>query len=260
MKHIGISLALAGAASHAMAHDTWLAATTRAVQPGAALFFDITSAEHFPRPGTSIAPERIDQAACRQAGATTALQTGERGKAALRLSLPNPGPAAATCWVLLKPRTLDMSPGKVAEYLDEIDAPPSVRQAWQSGARRWHETYTKNAKAMVPGAARDAAGQVPVGLKLEFVLQTAAAGSPPELAALVLRDGKPLAGLSVALSGESGGAPRRVRSDAAGLVRFPAPAAGRWMLSATDLRPVNAADGVWDSQFSTLVFDVPAGR
>lgn len=52
-------------------------------------------------------------------------------------------------------------------------------------------------------------------------------------------------------------APQRARSDAAGRVSIARPAEGRWMLSATDLRSTDAQQGAWESEFSTLVFDVP---
>lgn len=75
---------------------------------------------------------------------------------------------------------------------------------------------------------------------------------------LVLLDGKPREGLSIALTGEKAGKPQRLRSDAQGRVSFPMPKPGRWMLSATDLVARDAGKGEWESQFSTLVFEVPA--
>lgn len=246
-------------AAPARAHDTWLAAKAATVQAGVPVTFEMTSAEHFPTPGSAIAPERIERAACRQGGTAVPLQTGDKAPAVLRLRATPATAAALTCWALLKPRTLDLAPDKVAGYLDEIDAPQAVRQAWQSGPRRWRETYTKNAKALLPGAAPDTQAGTPVGLPLEFVLQTDPAASPARLDVLVLHGGKPLPDLSVALSGGSG-TPQRQRSDAAGKASFGMPAGGRWMLSATRLWPTDAAQGQWESQFSTLVFDVPANR
>jgi len=242
----------------ALAHDSWLAAGSRTVQAGALLALDMTSAEHFPKPGTGIAPERIESAACLQAGQRFALQPGDRTGAVLQLSARPPAAGGVLCWVQLKPRALDLAPGKVQEYLDEIDAPAAVRAAWTSGPRRWHETYTKHAKVIVPAPGRPATQpQAPVGLALEFVpLSDWSTGQPGERLALqVLRGGQPLAGLSVALTGEQGPPAVRQRSDANGRVSFSRPAPGRWMLSATDLRPVGT-DGSWDSHFSTLVFEL----
>lgn len=72
----------------------------------------------------------------------------------------------------------------------------------------------------------------------------------------MLRDGQSLAGLSVALGSEAGGTPQRLRSDTQGRMVFTTPALGRWMLSGIDLRSLNAAQETWESQFTTLGFEV----
>lgn len=244
------------AASFAFAHDTWMVPRSRTVRADAALSFDLTSGERFPRAGSAIDPERIAKANCRQAGTVFELRAADKGSSSLRVEGKPPGGQATTCWVLLKPRTLDLKPDTVAHYLEEIGASEAVRKTWQTGPKRWRETYTKNAKALVAGSALDEQLAVPVGLNLEFVLQADPAVPGDRIDVLVLRGGKPRPGLSVALSGERNMAPQRVRSDAAGLISFRRPAPGRWMLSATDLQPINAQQGIWASEFSTLVFEL----
>jgi hypothetical protein len=190
------------------------------------------------------------------------LRPVSRSPKSLRLVTDVPGAGAATCWVQLAPRTLDLKPAQVAGYLDEIDATADTRAAWAASPspKRWRETYTKNAKVVVPHGAGTAANPGPVGLKLEFVpgVDLGAGRVRDKLPVTVLLDGRPLAGISVALTGEQKGSLQRLRSDQNGRVEFPAPKAGRWMLSATDLRVVDVAQGSWDSQFSTLVFDILA--
>lgn len=260
-----MACALVCAAGPVFAHDTWLAADQRQVPPGAELVFDMTSGDHFPVMGSSIARERIELSSCLQGAAAFPVLPVERAAKALRLAARPPAAGAVTCWIQLKPRALDLAASKIAGYLDEIDAPAAVRNAWESAPapKKWNEVYTKNARVIVPAAGSPAMKAGPVGMKLEFVPQVDLASGQVagKLPWVVLRDGKPLAGLSVALTGEHGGKPARQRSDAQGRVEFAAPAAGRWMLSATDLRPIDAAAGKWESQFATLVFEVlPAPR
>ena len=250
----------------ALAHDSWLAGGQRTVPVGKSLAFDMTSGEHFPVAGSAIARDRIEVSACRQGSKTFALQPTGRSPKALRLTADAPAPDAVTCWVQLKPRVLDLAISKVEEYLDEIDAPPSVREAWarSPSPKRWKETYTKNAKVLVPMAgtsARSSSADTPVGLKLELVADVDLTGGRVSgtLPVTVLLDGKPLAGLAVAMTGEHKAPVQRQRTDAQGKVVFAAPKAGRWMLSATDLRPVDIAQGTWESQFTTFVFEVVEG-
>jgi uncharacterized GH25 family protein len=245
----------------ALAHETWLAPTQRTIGPHKVLSFDMTSGERFPTPQTAIAPERIDRSSCRQAGGDVPLAAGKQGRTALRLRATLPAALATTCWVQLKPRHLNLSVAKVEQYLREIDAPESARKAWQSmpEPRSWSEVYTKNAKVIVPARTGTAAeAPAPVGLKLEFVpstdLSTGKLNGP--LGITVLLDGQPLAGLAVALWSERRSAPVWQTSDSEGRVSFRVPGPGRWLVSGTDLRAVDASKGTWESQFSTLTFEV----
>lgn len=259
---MAISLALSSMA--VCAHDTWLAAEQPAVRAGTSLELLMTSGERFPNLGTLIAPRRIETSACRQGPDIIPLKHAKREPKALRLSTKTPTSDPVACWVQLEPRTLELNESTVAHYLDEIDAPSTVRGAWAAAKspRRWSETYTKNAKVMVSGTLKEGASTVeaPVGLKLELVLlkDPAMTRSDGSLPVLVLLEGKPREGLSIALTGVHGGPIQRQRADASGRAVFKVPQAGRWMLSATDLIAVDASKGDWESQFSTLVFDIPS--
>lgn len=247
-----------------MAHDTWLSSAQR-VTAGKPLQFDMTSGEHFPVPGTAIARERIELASCSQHGRPFELKAGRRQAKVLELHATPPAKEGVSCIVKLAPRKLDLEPGKVQEYLDEIDAPQAVRDAWKASPepKRWVETYTKNARVIVPSRSgrRPAAADSSTGLNLEFVPEqnlTEGVVTGP-LKVTLLRNGRPLAGISVSLSGTDG-PPQRQRSDPAGKVTFPQPAPGNWMLSSTDLRLVDASQSLWESQFATMVFEVLESR
>ncbi len=247
----------------ASAHETWLLARQRTVSANQAITFDMTSGEKFPQPGSAIAPDRIELAACRQAVATPVLKPGAKLATTLMLSVRPTEQAALNCWVRLAPRKLDLAVDKVQEYLDDIDAPASVRTAWANSPqpKKWMEVYTKNARVIVPAKRSAQAASLPaapVGLNLEFVpsadLSRGRLTGPLEVT--LLRDGKPLEGVSVSLWGTAKGEPLRQRSDAQGRVSFGRLKPGRWMLSATDLRVVDVSQSTWESQFGTLVFEV----
>jgi hypothetical protein len=246
----------------ASAHDTWLTTEQQRVLAGKALQFSLTSGEHFPVPGAAIAPERIELASCLQGSVAFELKTGRRQAKVLELSATPPAAGGVSCSVRLAPRRLDLDVNKVQEYLDEIDAPQAVRDAWTASPepKRWMETYTKNAQVVVPGrpGGLTTPSALPAGLKLGFVTDQALAQGAVNgpLGVTLLRDGKPLAGVSVSLSAQAGAPPQRQRTGLDGRVSFPHPAPGKWMLSATDLRLVDGSPTAWESQFATLVFEI----
>ncbi len=259
-----IALAISLPPTSASAHETWLAARQHTLSANQTITFEMTSGEKFPQPGFAIAPERIELAARRQATATPELRPGTKLAKTLMLSAKPTEQAGLNCWVRLAPRKLDLAVDKVHEYLDDIDAPASVRAAWANSPepKKWIEVYTKNAQVIVPVKGRAKAASLPaapVGLNLEFVpsADMSRGQVPGPFEVSLLRDGKPLEGISVSLWGTGKGEPVRRRSDAQGKVAFPRLKPGRWMLSATDLRVVEASQSTWESQFGTLVFEIP---
>ena len=260
---VGLGIVITLAPFALSAHETWLDASQRSVDKASTIVFRMSSGEHFPTLQSAIDPNRVETASCRQGGAPSSLEVGRPTAKSLTLSTRPATRGALTCWVQLRPRNFDLALDKVEAYMKEIDAPEAARKAWESmpQPRRWNETYTKNAKVIVPMAAGpSAAAPRPVGLKLEFVpasdLSTGRLEGP--LGLTVLREGRPLGGLAVALWSERKGEPVWRTSDAEGRVSFDAPSPGRWMVSGTDLRVVDARAGKWESQFSTLVFEILA--
>lgn len=148
------SIVFALMALPACAHDTWLSAEQRRVTTGGSLDLLMTSGERFPTLGSAISPQRIDNSMCRQGARSLPFRPPRSEPKALRMSIVTPSDGAVACWVQLAPRTLKLAEATVAHYLDEIDAPQAVRAAWATAKppKRWTETYTKNAKLLVPGA------------------------------------------------------------------------------------------------------------
>lgn len=248
------------------AHDTWLASKQTSVRAGTELDFDLTSAPRFPALDKGPKVERIAKRGCDQNGTALELTPGAVRPKSLVLKARVPANAGVICFLELKPLLLDLKISKINEYLDEIEAPASVREAWAASPtpKRWLETYSKHAKVIVPSAAGKAATTTPtaVGLALEFVpeVDLSIGKLTGRLPITVLREGQPLPGLSVELVSAKDSKGTWLKTDAQGRVDFPPPAVGRWMLRATDLRPTNAAESTWDSRFATLVFEILPSR
>jgi uncharacterized GH25 family protein len=250
---------LALAAATASAHDTWLAATAR-VEPRALLRMELTSGGAFPELEHPIQPERLVTSACRVAGADVAMGVGPAWQYALRLRAWMAEPGIAVCRVALGPRTLDLQPDEVAHYLDEIGAAATVGPLWARAPepRRWRETYTKHAKAIVRvGDTPDESWREPVGLGLELVPKAdpTRLHAGDTLAVRVLEDGRPLAGLPLRAV-TRGRAPAFVTTDANGEASIPLLSGGPWLIAGTALRASPRHPGEWESDFTTLTLDV----
>src|SRR6185295_10010495 len=183
----------------------------------------------------------------------------------LRLMTSLPDAGIATLWIELQPKTVELAPQEVDEYLAEIGASDLVKQRWiASGAKAWRELYAKHAKTFVrvgDVAASDQSWSRPVGMYLEIVPQSdptrLVAGS--ELGVLVLRDGSSVTGVTVAAQREGGAAAQMQRTDPGGAATVRLDAAGRWLIRCTVLRAFPGPDVDWESHFTTLTVDVAGG-
>lgn len=251
-----------GLVPQAEGHDTWLLAEHAAVLPGTAVLLNLTSGMAFPMLDYAIKSERLRKASVRLAGKTFELPKREASEKSLRLGADLAEPGVAAIWIELEPKSLELTPEQVREYLEEIGAPEELRKAWAAEAPpgKWRETYTKHAKTFVRVGepVEDRSWAEPVGLGLELVPEAdptalQAGGSVP---VRLLKDGAPLAEFAVGLvyDGESHGVLQT--TDAEGRVVFQLPKAGLWMLRATELKPSTVPDIDWESRFTTLTFEV----
>lgn len=264
IRALGFALAaILISAAAARAHDTWLLPAKFHVAAGGKIELALTSGMAYPASETAIDPARVERAGVRLVGNTTTLAVGEKGKDALALAGPLASAGIATLFVELHPRTLDLEPKEVDEYLAEIGAAPSVRERYIAAPapRRWREAYTKHAKSFVRVGepSSDRSWAEPLGLAFELVPESDPTALKPgqELAVRLLRAGKPAAGMAIGLVRE--GSPEGVlrTTDDAGRATFALPQAGRWLLRATELRPIEGKDVDWESDFTTLTFEVP---
>jgi uncharacterized GH25 family protein len=245
----------------ASAHDTWLLARRAVVQPGSKVTLDLTSGMAFPLLDTSIKQDRVDVAKVRLHAKTFDITDRLNSPKSLMFRPTLPDEGIATIWVDLKPRSLELTPAQVKEYLSEIDATPEVREAWKrSTTGRWRESYVKHTKTfvLVGSPAKDDSWSEPVGMSLEFVPEkdptSLVAGD--KLPVRVLRNGTPLANFAVSIVRSGSAHGKFQNSDAAGRVEFKLPYRGKWMLRGTELRQSSQPDTEWESDFTTLTFVV----
>jgi uncharacterized GH25 family protein len=240
-----------------LAHDTWLLPRHARVPVGGAVVLDLTSGMQFPKNEVPVKPDRLEKTSVRLRGKDVAISDRSLEKNALRLRVSLAEAGIATLSAESKPRTLELKPKEVREYLAEIGAWETVGKQWSSeGTGRWRETYVKHTKTFVrvgePKA--DDSWREPLGMALELVPEKNPTQLKPgdELPVRVMRDGRPVPGLSVGLAaaGDTKGTLRI--SDSAGRVTFPLPRPGWWLLRATRLEKSSKPDEDWESHFATL--------
>lgn len=256
-------LACAALTASALAHDTWLIPDQFNVAPKSTVTLDMTSGMEFPKLDVGPKPERVESAKCRLAGRTFDITDKAAAPNSLQFKAELPEPGVATFWVKLPPKALELKPEEVKEYLDEVDAPESLRKQWaEMKEQRWRESYSKLPKtfARVGDPQSDRSWAEPVGLFLEVVPEkdptTLRAGD--EFPVRVLKDGQPFADFSINAVSAGAGKGETRKTDSAGRVAFKLERAGRWLFRGTDIRRSNKPDVDWESDFATLTLEVAA--
>lgn len=251
----------------ALAHDTWLLARSSAVQPGTPVILDLTSGMAFPANETAIKPDRVARAGLRLAGKTSDLKDRRSAATSLEFTALPSEPGVAALWVELAPKSIELKPDQVQEYLDEIGASPEIRRAWAESTepRHWRESYVKHAKTYVRVGrpAADSSWAEPAGMALEIVPEKDPTALRPgdALPVRVLRDGQPLPSFAVGLVHEGDAHGSLATTDATGRATLRLDRAGRWLLRATELRRSAKPDRDWESDFTTVSLSVePAGE
>ena len=211
----------------------------------------------FPANEVGVKPDRLERASVRLAGKTSELVRDAEGKKAMRLRARFPQPGIAVVWVESKPRSLELKPAEVREYLDEIGAWDTVGKKWESGASgRWRESYTKHAKSYVRvGIPRgDMSWEEPVGMALELVPESdpTAIVAGEDFAVRLLKNGQPVADTAVGLVAANAKSGSLSKTDSEGKVRLKLTRAAWWLIRATVLEPASATDLDWESHFATL--------
>jgi uncharacterized GH25 family protein len=264
MHRLSLAALLAFWTAPLAAHDTWILSRKAAVAAGEVARFDLTSGEKFPALESAVAPDRIARSGLRVRGKTLRFRGRDTEKNALLLTRAIETPGIAVAWVELKPKSIDLTPDEVAEYLAEIGYAESLgKDRAAKASSRWREIYRKHAKAFVRvgHGETDRPWRDPVGMALEIVPESdpTALTQGASLSVRVLAGGKPLAGFP--LAAVSSGSPDRAlaQTDAEGRVRIVLDRAGPWLLAGTKLSPSARPEADWESDFTTLtVWVAPA--
>ena len=105
--------------NEASAHDTWLLPKVFRMKPEQHSQLMFTSGMIFPQNNYAIKPERIDKAFVLLAGEKTQMTKRESAPKALKISVMPPNVGVATAFVELTPKSLELTPKLVREYLGE---------------------------------------------------------------------------------------------------------------------------------------------
>jgi hypothetical protein len=260
MKRPLTALALLTATAASTAHETWLLPSDFSAPAGESLEFSMTSGMGFPDLGSGIDPTRLSEAVLMLEDERRSLVPSAAREGALVLSgIPEGGLACA--WVHLHPRILEIPEAESIEhYLEEIGAPEAVWEAWKQDGGLWRESYSKLARTYVRSSAGGESRCISEASEARFEIlpmrdpTDLAPGDTLELQ--VLFDGEPLSGQAIGLVREGQEPDALLRSDDAGKVVITASGPGRHMIYATNLRPADGDEFNWESDFTTLTFEV----
>ncbi len=286
MRRATLAWLCAATVTSAAAHDSWF--TPLPPTPRGQLVLALGTGTAYPRYEVAIAPQQLADSGCVGEGVREKpLRDGvelsldgirqwftEASNAsnappvlALRTGRPVSPVVSVSCWARLVPIEIDIDDPTVDVYLDEVQAPPSVRERWaalKARGVRWQETYVKHARIELDGEGDTAAVATPalpaLGLDLRLQAERRPLRAGDTVRFELLRDGQPLAGQPLQLVGDGSGAGHWHRTDAQGRLTLRLPAAGRWLLRGTEIRPAPDGSDRWDSRFVTLAFEVKASR
>ena len=263
-----IILAVAGVSlvpALAAAHDTWVLPAKPRVRPGETVRLEATSGMEFPKLESPIAADRIARAELRIGRSHETISNRRAGKSALTLTVRPRSSGTAVVFLETRPRSIDLTPAQVKEYLAEIGATDAHRQWKAAGSGRWHETYAKHCKTFlaVEGGEGESTGHgswdEAGGMALEIVPESnptrIAVGD--ELSLRVLRARKAEVGLPVKAQSEERGEAAVATTDRDGRARVRFDRAGWWLIKATRLER-EGSRGDWTSHFTTLTLHVSA--
>lgn len=244
------------------AHDTWLQPRRTAVLPGTIAQLDLTSGEKFPAHETVVKQDRVELSRARLNARIVTMASPSLEKKSLEFRVPLSDPGIATIWLSLSPKSIELKPKQIKHYLDDIDAPSELKRTWEpaKGAKLWRESNAKHVKTFVRvGRPKsDSSWGQPVGMALEVVPEKdpTALQTGDDFPVRVLKSGSPLAGFSLGIVREGNTNRTFKKTDASGRAVFKLARSGLWLLRGTDLRRSTKAATDWDSDSTTLMFEV----
>ena len=261
MKKVVFAIVLL-AAPLVRAHDTWVIPNTFRVPKGAQVTFSITSGMEFPKFEVAVKEDRIARATIDTRNGRIPLDHATSEAHALQFSRRMQSNGVAVVAIESNPRSIELTPREVDEYLDEIGAKESVGPIWNAmpEPKRWRELYVKHAKTFirVGDAGGDRTWSKPTGMRFELVPAsdpTDAHGGQP-ITFTLLEDGKRAASLPIGVVHEGSKGFETLTTDHDGRVTIRSLTAGRYLIRATKLRRSSSKQYDWESDFTTVTFEV----
>lgn len=249
---------ISASASVCLAHDSWVMCTPPNVRSGGEVALHITSGTAFPKLETAPEASRVKSVGWRIGGRQGSLTVFDAEKESLVAKGRVNTDGVAVVYAEFNPKEIDLEPGKVEEYMDEIGAPESVRRAWKAdGSGKFHETFVKHAKTYLRvGDSGDAKGCLgPLGLNIDFLpdRDPTSLKVGDTLTIKAIRGGNEMESFAVGTVSGSGTA-KLQRTNRAGMVSIDIDSSGWWLVRGTELR--HNSDGTWQSDWTTLTFFV----
>lgn len=242
------------AVSKAAAHQTFLLPEKFQVKAGSDVDISLTSALAFPNLEHGPARDRIAFSKVMLGNSALDNVTFSEGETALSLSFHAGESGLAMIAVSSKPRGGEIPPEDVEVYLDEIEAPESVRAAFDAlpGSPALNRSYSKHAKTFIciESCGGEKTAEEPAGQKIEFV-----SIDRSQTTFRLLYDGKPLQGKTVTIASVSG-EPSTVVTNDAGEFNPDGSASGIVMFGAVVITLPETPDGVYHSDYATLTVNL----
>lgn len=233
------------------AHKTFLASGQHMWATGDTVEVGLTSALEFPNIESGPRLDRISFTSVSVANAPVEDLAFREGAAALTLSFQAHESGFSVVAMSTHPRAGEISPENTAAYLDEIEASPAVRQAFEDlpGSPALNRSYSKHTKTFLCIDTCDVgeeAGEAPLGQALEFVSVRG-----EDRAFALFRDGQSVANQRVTIY-SSDGEHTAETTDQDGVVHVNSDFTGVVLLSAIWVTAPDHPSGNYHSDQATL--------
>ena len=252
---VGLIVSLTTVAAPSLAHETFLLPAKDSWSVGDSVDVKLSSSLSFPELAYGPKKDRIASTFIRVGGEAVNTYSLTESDAFLTLGFKAEHAGFGVVAMSSKPRFGDIEPEKAEVYFDEIGATKPVRQAFAAlpGEPPLHRSYAKHTKSFIcveNCEAGNSARSTPVGQALEFV---AVEGSANRFQ--LLRSGKPLANHKVKIS-TAAKEVHEVTTTASGELTLDGKASGVIMLLAVVITLPDQPDGVYHSDYASLVLEI----
>jgi uncharacterized GH25 family protein len=259
-----LSLALAGLAAAARAHDFWIEPSSFHPALGSELHVALRVGQDFQGDPVPRNPKLIRSFVLVSSAGSAPIGGLPGADPAGSIRIVDPG----ILWIAYRsdrsPVTLDA--GKFEKYLEEEGLETILAARRKSGEQDHpgREVFSRSVKSLLvagPEAGARRGFDRVLGLTLEIVPESDPARLGPEgrLPVRLIHEGKPLPGaLLVAMNQAEPGKKVAARSDGAGRAALRLPRKGIWLVKAVHMQPAPAGvDADWESVWTSMTFEVP---